>query len=365
MKPAHTCPDGIAATAYRADSHFRWDWTNRQAYEITDRARYESRFDHFHEFRKAFYNDVTPNPLTHGNNGFVCAEYPDHGMLVVGFASWHGNDCFCRVGDIDPTALALSQRVVAESSMPLAVAVWHHSIAGGPRVHDYMDQTVVHRLIDFGFRVGLHGHQHYPGAAPFEVRLPNATSMLVVGAGSLAVGDRDLPMGERRQFNLVEIDTTAAAATVHVRGMSPAGVFTGMHRDDFGGQTFLRCPLPSGRGSESPPVTFAPLDDAIAALGHKRYDEALSLVAKLPPDQSAQKRTLRIEALRALGRQNELIEALTPPHKIREVVELVALLLDAGRLDDAARQLHDSKALLPLPLFEEISTQITARGIAN
>ena len=69
-----------------------------------------------------------------------------------------------------------------------------------------MDARVIHRLIDFGFTVGLHGHQHYPGAAPFEYRLPNLSSMAVVAGGSLAVGDRELPMGERRQFNIVVID---------------------------------------------------------------------------------------------------------------------------------------------------------------
>ena len=144
------------------------------------------------------------------------------GLVVAGFSSWHGNDCFFHVGEIEPTSLALSQKLVAESGMGVAVAVWHHSITGGPRVHDYLDQRTVHRLIDFGFGVGLHGHQHYLGTASFELRLPNLTSMVVVGAGSLAVGDNELPMGERRQFNIVVIDPDSELITVYVRGMSPA-----------------------------------------------------------------------------------------------------------------------------------------------
>ena len=72
-------------------------------------------------------------------------------------------------------SLALSQKLLAGSKTELGLAVWHHSVTGGPRAHDYMDERIVHRLVDFGFGVGLHGHQHYPGAAPFELRLPTAT----------------------------------------------------------------------------------------------------------------------------------------------------------------------------------------------
>ena len=226
MKPIDPCPDGIATKSFQPTSGLRWSWGNRQAYEISDGALYASRFEHFRRFRKDFYAGIEPNPFSHGDEDLLFLEYPELGLLVAGFSSWHGNDCFCHVGEIAPTSMALSQKLVAHSNMTVAVAVWHHNIAGEPRKHDYMDQRIVHRLIDFGFTVGLHGHQHYPGAAPFELRLPNLTSMAVVGAGSLAVGDNDLPMGERRQFNVVVIDPDGKSITVHVRGMSAAGVFT-------------------------------------------------------------------------------------------------------------------------------------------
>jgi hypothetical protein len=67
--------------------------------------------------------------------------------------------------------------------------------------------------------------------------------MAVVSAGSLAVGDADLPMGERRQFNIVVVDPEAETVSVHVRGMSKEGVFSGTHRDDFGGKTYIDLPL--------------------------------------------------------------------------------------------------------------------------
>ena len=142
-------------------------------------------------------------------------DYPSLGLVVVGFASWHGNDCFCRVGEINSESLALSRELIEKSRSPLAIAVWHHNVEGGPRAQDYMDQHVLHRMMDFGFSIGLHGHQHYPGATPFELRSLGGTTMAVIGAGSLSVGNSELPMGERRQFNIVVIDPARETITVH------------------------------------------------------------------------------------------------------------------------------------------------------
>lgn len=363
MTPIEPCPDRIATKAFEATSGLRWNWAGRQAYEISNQDLYESRLEHFRRFRKAFYEGVEPTPLSLEEDDFLFIEYPELDLLVAGFSSWHGNDCFCHVGEIAQTSLATSQRCVARSQMQIAVAVWHHSIAGGPRSNDYMDQRIVHRLIDFGFTVGLHGHQHYPGAAPFELRLPNLTSMAVVGAGSLAVGDDELPMGERRQFNVVVIDPDSESITVHVRGMSAAGVFTGSHRDDFGGNTFIRLKLPASRSDGEPSSAWKPLDEAMTALAERRFEDAIELVEDVPPSRSTEKRSILIEALRALGRQGQLIELLNPPRNVDEVVELISLLLDNDRVDDAQNQLQTSESLLIPSLFDDLSATIRAREI--
>ena len=253
MSPLETCPDGIDVKAFEANSTIRWNWKEQKAYEIVDRDAYESRFELFRRFQANFYADLDSSPLLQDND-IVHIEYPSLGLVVVGFASWHGNDCFCHVGEIDSKALATARELLQASQAPVAIAAWHHGVVGGPRAHEYMDVRIVHRLIDFGFSVGLHGHHHYAGAAPFELRLPNLTSMTLIGAGSLAVGDRELPMGERRQFNIVEIDPDSETVTTHVRAMSSAGVFTGSHRDDFGGNTYVTLP-PVYSGSKRPALT--------------------------------------------------------------------------------------------------------------
>ena len=165
MRPTKDYPRDIGRRSRQPSSLYRWSWKNCQAYTIADSNLYATRLDHFNTFRARFYENIDDSCGLKVNDDFLFSEYPDIGLAVGGFSSWYGNDCFCHVGDISPSALAESQSLIAKSTMPVAVAVWHHGIVGGPRHHDYMDQRVVHRLIDFGFNVGLHGHQHYPPVA--------------------------------------------------------------------------------------------------------------------------------------------------------------------------------------------------------
>ena len=367
MKPLATCPDGIASKAFDASSNIRWNWGERQAYEISSSDLYDSRFEHFRRFQADFYAGVDPNPLSHSAGDLVFVEYPSLGLVVAGFASWHGNDCYCHVGEIDTVSLASSRELLAGSKAPVAVAVWHHSIVGGPRAHDYMDQRVIHRLIDFGFSVGLHGHQHYPGAAPFELRLPNLTSMAVVGAGSLAVGDRELPMGERRQFNIVVIDPSneSITVTVHVRAMSSGGVFTGSHRDDFGGNTFIQLSLPPSPSRPRTPTPIQRLDEAMTAVTIRQYEKALELLNEIDSSHSHEKRQIEIKALDGMGRHEELVRFLNPPQNADEVSRAISLLLDARRFDEATARLDAASALIPRSLSEDLTATIAARRMTS
>ena len=365
MRPLATCPPGIAGKALSPSSKLRWDWREQKAYEISDSDLYKSRFEHFRQFQADFYTGLEPNPLSYCDGDLVFIEYPSLGTTVAGFASWQGNDCFCDVGEIDSKPLSSSRQLLARSQAPVAVAVWHHSIVGGPRAHDYMDQRVVHKLIDFGFRVGLHGHQHYPGAAPFELRLPNLTSMAVIGAGSLAVGDSELPMGEQRQFNIVVIDPASESITVHVRAMSHGGVFSGSHRDDFGGETFINLKLPPSPSLPKTDSATRRLDEALEVVALEQYEKALELLSDVPCSQSRVKRQIKIKALEGLGRQEELIELLDPPQTVDEVVHVISLLLDAQRFDEATARLGAASTLVDPTLLKNLTETIAARRMIS
>ena len=365
MKPLEDYPVNFATKAWRATSTMRWSWKDYRAYEVCDISLYESRFDHFRKFRNSFYEGLNSNPILHESEDLFFMEYKDLGLAVAGFSSWHGNDCFCHVGEICQSALALSRNHLATSSARVAVAVWHHSIVGGPRENDYMDKRIVHRLIDFGFNVGLHGHQHFPDVAPFELRLPNLTSMVVVGAGSIAVGDRELPMGERRQFNVVVIDPDKNSITVHVRAMSPAGVFTGSYRDDFGGNTFLTLELPMVSSRLSEPTDLQKLDKAMTAVGKMNYQEALDVIADISTCFANEIRQIEVKALGELGRTEELLQLLDPPRSVEELIQFISILLDAGRMDEAISRLEDNRNMLDNTTADQLQETIVARRMAG
>ena len=364
MLPADAYPEGIVGKSLEPDSGVRWDWTSKQVFKIVDNEAYESRLDPFRRFRAALYADVDPSPLAYGDD-IVFFDYPDLDLAVVGFASWYGNDCYCFVGEIDPHLVAKSRELLKQSTASIAVAVWHHGLVGGPRASDYMDQRVTHQLIDFGFSLGLHGHQHYPRAAPYELRLPNQTSMAVVGAGSLAVGDSNLPMGERRQFNVVVIDPHEESVTVNVRAMSPEGVFMGSHRDDFGGHTFITLPLPRSPVRPAAPSAMVRLDDAFAAVKTGDYARALKLVENLGPEYELQKRQIQVEALSGLGRNDDVLALLSPPQTIEELTRAVSMLLDLRRFDEAQERLEAGAELLDRSTAKDLASMIKARRMAS
>ena len=340
------CPPGIAHKALRSDSKVRWNWEDQHAYQIADNELYDSRCDHFRQFRTEFYSGLESGPVVYESD-LIAAEYACLGLVVVGFASWYGNDCFCRVGEIDRSALAASQRLLAASGAPIAVAVWHHNLEGGPQAQDYMDRRAIHKLIDYGFSVGLHGHQHYPGAAPYELRLPNLTSMAVVSAGSLAVGDDELPAGELRQFNIVVVDPDSESVTVHVRAMSPAGVFMGSPRVDFGGKTSITLKLPRSLVRPKPPTATQLLDEAITATRLREFEKVLDLVPGIvSPAHSSQKRQMVIEALEGLERYEALLDFIRPPQSPGEVVRAISLLVDSKRFGEAESELEAASGLL-------------------
>ena len=75
----------------------------------------------------------------------------------------------------------------------------------------------VHTLIDYGFRLGFHGHQHRSELVLHELGIPEYGSLAVVSAGSLAAGRAELPRGVNRQYNLVELNDDLTGGRLHVR----------------------------------------------------------------------------------------------------------------------------------------------------
>ena len=362
MEPLTDCPAEIAGLAFTPAANIRWSWKEQRAYKITNTSLYRSRFQPFNDFLAAFYEQLEFSPIIEAHENLFFAEYPKLGIAIVGLPSWDGNDCYCHVGHISSATLACAQKLIANSIAEVVVAVWHHGIVGSPDRMDYMDQRVVHKLIDYGCQVGLHGHQHHPGAAPYALNLPNSTSIIVIGAGSFAVGDRELPMGEHRQFNLVRISRRDKTVTTHVRAMSSSGVFARSHRDDFGGNAFITLPLPPRRVPHKAQVLQSAVlaDDVVAALGERRYDDVITLTSRLDDSYASLRRKAKIKAYEALEEYESLIALLDPPQRPDEAIKLTALLIRLGRWDAAEAQLDSSTNLIPKAFSDDFRDRIAA-----
>ena len=161
------------------------------------------------------------------------------------------------VGEIPKTAIGRAHLDLKERGpWRLCVAVWHHDIEGPPQRSDYMDPEIVRGMIGRGFRLGLYGHQHKPQVTPQHVYLPGREEMAVASAGSLCAGARELPMGARRGYSVIEISDDYDQARVHVREMAFANLFSRANLAAFGGLSFVDLrwtrPVDAGGRPETP-----------------------------------------------------------------------------------------------------------------
>ena len=368
MRPSSQCPENIETESTSADSRWRWNWQDTSAYEITDPDCYESRFQQFRDFQAEFYDGLEPNPL-HIDHDVVFADSPSLDLAMVGFASWHGNDCFCRVGAIEPSSLSKTRHLLRGSSSLVRVAVWHHSIEGGPRSNDYMDRGVIERAVDLGFNVILHGHQHSAYATSANVPMLYQQSIAVISAGSFAVGDGQLPMGEKRQFNIVDIDLENESITTWVRAMTPAGVFVPSYRDEFGGESFVTLKLPRRRRNDvassvdPPDQEIVRLDDAFRATEDGRLEDALAIADEQNGLHAHEKRQILIRAYEGLGRREELKNILANPHNGDELAQLVSLFVEDEQLDEAETVLRENEELIDEATVVSMTGTIAAKRL--
>lgn len=203
------------------DSPFRWDWSTMKLYKIRDRDRYRQRGDAYWDFVRRFYDGVAlPHPIE-PRRGYQLFELDGGRILVAGFDSNHGNDCFAYAGALAPGAAGGAYLKIRGLSRPpaLKLAVWHHSVQGPPTAADYMDVNEVHELAGHGFQLGLHGHQHIAAEAAYYVHRAQSQKMAVISAGSLCAGSKELPRGVNRQYNVVVVNDEHSAARLHVREM--------------------------------------------------------------------------------------------------------------------------------------------------
>jgi hypothetical protein len=328
--PAASSLSDAIANLFSPHSAHRWSWKDLQLYRLTDKDRYNRRIQHFASFYSRFYQG-TRNYSLAPEEQFDMFTYSEYGIVIAAFNSCYNNDPLHRAGYIHPDAIAAAARRLESFQYQgyIPVAVWHHNTLGGPHSDDYMDADTLQVLIDCGFSIGLHGHQHKPTFVDERFRFGTGRKITVLSAGTLCGGHRSLPHGHDRSYNLLDLDTAAYSATVHQRRMSndsfdapvwTAGYYCESNASEI--QFDIQKPL------VPQPTQNARLSEAESLLAQNDYASAKSILIRLAKTDGMARRMLA-ECYTELPYDDDLIASLFPPQSVGEAVLLADALWES------------------------------------
>jgi hypothetical protein len=357
------------------NSPFRWNWASRELYKIRDRALYETRFNRYRDFHRRFYDGVNAPTHSDADGYFDLFELCNDRIIVAAFNSCHENDCYRDEGAIPEQAIARAHLAIRDcgKQYSLKLAVWHHSIEGPPGLSDYMDVSLVRRMIDRGFRLGLHGHQHRAEAATHHINLPERTDMVVISAGSLCAGPRDLPVGMQRQYNVIEISNEFDSCRLHVREVTSANVFVPSIRQ-FAGASFIDIKWTPELDDMGQIIDMADRNLTGTVLTAEKLaregdpDGAFSLLRPYYKDLSAYGRQLLIDSAITAARWPDILLVVDPSKSHDELVSFVEAAIRMRKFDLAQSTLEREAITVGLGKahHQELTARINAkRTIGN
>jgi hypothetical protein len=364
-------PKDLSSELSREDTLYRWSWKNRELFKITDNTAYDRRLDAFWTFFKRFYDGVPGLLRVQPNAAVNLYSFCDNRIGVAAFDSCHGNDCFSFHGRVPREVVARAHLdLVADNAhkFELLIAVWHHNIEGPPYRSDYMDVDTVRGMIGRGFRVGLFGHQHRPQVVPHQIHLAELETMAIIGAGSLCAGARELPPGSHRGYNIIEIADDMRSARIHVREASVANLFARSPRPAFGGNSWTTLNWETPPDLMGRPVDYsrqkiaAALEVAEIAIRQDRPKDCIMVLRSLGEDIPTYGRQLLIDAAKKLNDRITLIDVLTPPRTIGELIDLFNVTTASRQFPQARTVLSRYSIDLALPdaMLRELHSRLDA-----
>ena len=264
---------------------YRWSWSERKIFRITDGERYERRFEYFNEMYRDFYKDTHLGYPVDPERPWNLFNLDGGNILVAAFNSCVSNDCFSDLGHIRSADLAdchLEMRRVGRQGC-LPMAVWHHGVGGPPLTSDYVDPATVKLMIDKGFRLGLHGHRHDSTHSPVDLFVSTKETMAVIGAGSLCSGPRALPHGVNRRYNIMQIDREKGTGRVYVREMNQPNIWGPGQLFESGGQSYVNInwtpsTLEMVDQSRSGGAIITKVDELEALVSARRFSDAREML---------------------------------------------------------------------------------------
>lgn len=343
----------------------RWSWDDLSFYEITDRLLYEARLEAFAEFYEEFYQGnraYSLNPLEQHD----IFDYAAMNLTLVGFNSCYNNDPLNRSGCIHADCLSKAAALLRERDYRnrLVVALWHHNVNGGPFRSDYLDADVLQVLIDNGFSLGLHGHQHKPHFIEERFQFGGQCRITVIAAGTLCGGPDGLPAGHTRGYNLVTIDTERCVGKLHQRRMLNEGFDTpiwGPGWFPLTSKSYIEFSIQRPLIAPQQRYAVTDLGEAEELIRRKQYVRAAELLVPLHSTHPLARRLL-LECYVLLDASPNIVKYFYPPISNSEIVHVADALWaqkDLNRLrclieSDAVRENKD-------PAVNEVCTKYAGR----
>lgn len=211
---------------YDPSNNTRWNWGDLSFYKISDKDLYKHRFDCFKKFYNSFFSDIRRKYPEDSIKTAYIVKYPEDRLALVGFNSCNYLDHLNFAGNIDEDSIASVSDELRNlyNHGYLNIGVWHHHSYGSPYETNYMNRDIFNSMaIQDYIKIGLYGHQHkveiaeeYTSRIYYDDDQRKSNKMLLISSGTLFGGDKTLPTGVKRQYNIIEINNNHGNVDVEI-----------------------------------------------------------------------------------------------------------------------------------------------------
>ncbi|PPC99392.1 MAG: hypothetical protein CTY31_10615 [Hyphomicrobium sp.] len=353
----------LLSQLFSPESDLRWSWDDLALFKISDAERYKQRLAAFQKFYSDFYKATRTYDLD-ATKQFDVFDYPTLDLTITAFSSCYNNDILNKQGAIHPACVAGAVELLRhpQYNNRHRLAVWHHNTEGLPSQSDYMDAGILQNLIDGGYSVGFHGHQHRPQFLDTRFKYGEERRITVISAGTLC---GHASFAHARAYNIIELDTEKNTGRLHLREMQ---------NDNLQNPIWSRRPLRMGNSAAfldfefDPPPEPVSSDNATEALVEaQRLFEAGEFALAVPlldglfrTDQLA--RRLLLECLLRMDASAEIIARFIPSVSASESIAVMDALWTTGQKEQLRQFLdHKNIAATTDPSVAELRNKYATR----
>ncbi|MCQ2351591.1 MAG: metallophosphoesterase [Paludibacteraceae bacterium] len=220
LKSSNDYHDDLLKFMQNLCGNLRWNWEDKSFYNIVNLNLYSDRFFAYKEFYNTFFSGI--RRLENVEKDAYVVDFEDYNITFACFNSCYKLDHLNPIGNIFPSALSGIRNDLSTANKlgRLIVGVWHHHVKGLPYENNYMDSSILNTMMSNYIKVGLFGHQHKTEIInEYKDITYTNDSLWLISSGTLYGDSSVQQIGQKRQFNVIEIDMNRQNAhlTVHCR----------------------------------------------------------------------------------------------------------------------------------------------------